>query len=167
MFVEFQSLPDTARVWIYQASRKFSEAEKSTIFHTLQTFTNQWQAHGHPLKSSFVLMHDQFIVLAADESFNEASGCSIDSSVNVIRQLDKQLALDLFDRTNVAFHADGKVVLVKLNELSKALAEGKWSGNSLVFNNAITKKAELATHWLSLAGNTWLKRYLTKIAVSS
>jgi hypothetical protein len=165
MFVAFESLPETARVWIYQASRKFSEAEKDTIYHALQSFTHQWQAHGHPLKSSFVTLHDQFIVLAADESFNEASGCSIDSSVNVIRQLDQQLALNLFDRTNVAFFQEGSVLQVKLNELSKALAEGKWGSSSLVFNNAITTKAELTSKWLIAAGHTWLKRYLTKIAV--
>ena|SRR5690242_19877503 len=164
MFVPFNTLEDSARIWIYQSARKFTEAEKHTISETLTAFTNEWVAHGNPLKTSFTIFYDQFIVLAADENFNEASGCSIDGSVRVIKQIDQQFELNLFDRTNVAFKKE-YIEVINLNDLSKALGQGAWQHNTLTFNNVVRVKGELETAWILPANQTWLKRYLTKIAV--
>ena len=165
MFVPFDVLEDSARVWIYQSGRKFTETEKNTISQTLSSFTQQWAAHGSPLKTSFTIHYDQFIVLAADENFNEASGCSIDSSVHVMKAMDEQYSLGLFDRTQVAFLKSGTVMMVKLSELPGRLAENTWQQDTLTFNNLVMTKGELGTQWIVPAGETWLKRYLTKIAV--
>jgi hypothetical protein len=164
MVVPFDTLENSARVWIYQSGRKLTEVEKHTISEALSTFTETWVAHGNPLKTSFKIFYDQFIVLAADESFNEASGCSIDGSVRVMKQIDEQYRLNLFDRTNVAFKKDS-IEVINLNNLSKTLGEGVWQSDTLVFNNVITTKGELEKAWILPAGQTWLKRYLTKIAV--
>jgi hypothetical protein len=164
MFVPFDTLENTARVWIYQSSRKFTETEKHTISESLLAFTDSWAAHGNPLKTSFSIFYDQFIVLAADESFNEASGCSIDGSVRVMKQIDNEHQLHLFDRTNVAFKKD-LIEVINLSNLSKALGEGAWQSDTLVFNNTLTTKGELEKAWILPANQTWLKRYLTKIAV--
>lgn len=165
MFVPFDLLEDSARVWIYQSVRKFTETEKNAISQTLSSFTQQWAAHGSPLKTSFTILYEQFIVLAADENFNEASGCSIDSSVHVMKAMDEQYSLGLFDRTQVAFLKSGTVMMLKLSELPGRLAENTWQQDTLTFNNLVTTKGELGTRWIVPAGETWLKRYLTKIAV--
>jgi hypothetical protein len=165
MFAPFETLEDSARIWIYQAGRKFTEIEKSTISGALTTFTHSWVAHGNPLKTSFAILYDQFIVLAADENFNEASGCSIDSSVRVIRQLDQQFSLGLFDRTKIGFLKNEQLEMIPLNELPKALAEGRWHENSMFFNNVIESKGQLQNGWIIPANLTWLKRYLAKTVV--
>lgn len=165
MFVPFDVLEDSARVWIYQSGRKFTETEKNTISQTLSSFTQQWAAHGSPLKTSFTILYDQFIVLAADENFNEASGCSIDSSVHVMKAMDEQYSLGLFDRTQVAFLKNSIVMMMKLSELPGGLTENIWQPETLTFNNLITTKGELADKWIVPAKETWMKRYLTKIAV--
>lgn len=165
MFAAFETLEDSARIWIYQAVRKFTESEENTISETLSAFTHAWVAHGNPLRTSFTILKNQFIVLAADENYNSASGCSIDSSVRVIRQLDQQFSLGLFDRTKVAFLKDGGIEIIPLNELPKTLTEGRWNGNSLVFNNVIELKGQLKNDWIVPAGQTWLKRYLAKTVV--
>lgn len=163
MFAPFEALEDSARIWIYQAIRKLTESEKNTISEALSAFTHSWVAHGNPLKTSFTILHDQFIILAADENFNEASGCSIDSSVRVIRQLDQQFLLGLFDRTKIAFLQAGTIEMIPLNELAKALNDGRWTNNSLFFNNAIGSKGQLESDWLVPASQTWLKRYLATV----
>jgi hypothetical protein len=165
MFAPFETLADSARIWIYQAGRKFSETEKSTISDTLTAFTHSWVAHGNPLKTSFSILYDQFIVLAADENFNEASGCSIDSSVRVIRQLDQQFSLGFFDRTKIGFLKDEQLEMIPLNELPKALGEGRWQENSMFFNNVLSTKGQLTSGWIVPANQTWLKRYLAKTVV--
>lgn len=165
MFAPFELLDNSARIWIYQASRKIVSEEKSTISESLAAFTHSWVAHGNPLKTSFTILHNQFIVLAADENVNEASGCSIDSSVRVIRQLDQQFSLGLFDRTQVAFLQDGVIMMIPLNELPRALAEGRWNHSSTFFNNVIETKGQLETAWIVPANQGWLKRYLNKAVV--
>lgn len=165
MFAPFETLEDSARIWIYQAGRRFTETEKNTISDTLTTFTHSWVAHGNPLKTSFAILYDQFIVLAADENFNEASGCSIDSSVRVIRQLDQQFSLDLFDRTKIGFLKGEQLEMIPLHELPRALAQGQWKSDSMFFNNVLSTKGQLRNGWITPANQTWLKRYLVKTVV--
>jgi len=164
MYVPFDSLEDSARVWIYQAGRKLTESEKNTISESLSAFTHQWVAHGNPLKTSFKIFHDQFIVLAADENFEQASGCSIDGAVRTIQQINNQFGLSLFDRTKVAFLKE-EIVVVASGDILKSLEQGTWKSDTPTFNNVLTTKGDLTKHWIIPASQTWLKRYLTKIAV--
>jgi hypothetical protein len=165
MFVEFDSLKDTARVWVYQASRPLSPQQEDILSKTLYSFTQQWAAHNQPLLSSFKIFHHQFIVLAADESFNEASGCSIDTATRVFQQIDTDNQLGLFDRTQVAFFVNNEVVVVALSELSKKREQGFWESETLVFNNVIKTKRELLANWIVPAQQTWLKRYLKNVVI--
>jgi hypothetical protein len=159
MYVPFDSLEDSARVWIYQAGRKLSESEKSTISEMLSAFTHQWVAHGNPLRTSFAIFHDQFIVLAADEEFEMASGCSIDGAVRTIQQINNQFGLSLFDRTKVAFLKD-EIVVVDKSDLVKSLELGIWKHDTATFNNVLGTKGDLSKQWIVPASQTWLKRYL-------
>lgn len=165
MYAPFETLDASARVWVYQANRRFTPEEEHVVSDTLSAFTHAWVAHGNPLKTSFTILYNQFIVLAADENFNEASGCSIDLSVRVIRQLDQQFSLGLFERTNVAFLKDGVPEIIPLAALGNALQAQRWNENSQVFNNVVATIGELQTRWILAAGQTWLKRYLTRATV--
>jgi hypothetical protein len=165
MFVEFDSLPDSCRLWVYQSARKFTEQEEHTLSQALTAFTQQWTAHGKPLKSSFKVVYNQFILLAADESFNEASGCSIDDSVHAIKEIDQHFKFSLFDRTSVACLIDEEVIVIRMKELSASLKQEIWNQDTLVFNNSISTKGDIKTNWILPAKNTWLNRYLAKQVV--
>ncbi|MBX2944457.1 MAG: hypothetical protein KF725_01385 [Cyclobacteriaceae bacterium] len=160
MFVPFNTLPDSARVWIYQSTRKFTAQEQNTISTTLHAFTSQWSAHNQPLKSSFAVLHDHFIVLAVDESNTGASGCSIDSSVAVVRQLCNQLQVDLLNRTTVMFLVNHQVMPVAMADLKKTHEEGLWNSETIVMDNTVPTKGRLLSDWMRKANETWLKRYL-------
>jgi hypothetical protein len=165
MFVPFQSISPTARVWIYQANRKFTNEENKTIASFLLAFTEQWSAHSQALKTSFDIRYDQFIILAADEDYNSASGCSIDSSVRAIKQIEQNIGVELFNRNLIAFFQKGIVDLIPLAELKQKYSSGAWNEDSLTFNNLVTVKDQLENGWLVKAGDTWLKRYLpSKVA---
>lgn len=163
MFVPFQSLPDHARVWIYQSERKITSEEKSTISEGLEAFTQQWTVHGQPMDASFTVLHDQFIILAAND---QASGCSIDSSVRAIKSLGDQLRVDFFNRNLIAFQKDSDVTTVMLQDLKKKFEAGAWNQDSLVFNNLVSTKKELEKNWLIPASASWLKRYLPRETVA-
>ena len=160
MYVPFESLPDTARVWVYLAERKLSTDEVKTISTWLRSFTDQWTAHNQPLKASFMVKDEHFIILAVDEQVNEASGCSIDTSTRTMQMIAEKAGIDFFTRTNVAFWIDNAVQLVRAAELSRKHDEGFWDANSWMCNTAVLTVGDLKTNWLVKASESWLKRYL-------
>jgi hypothetical protein len=160
MFVPFQSMPAESRLWIFQSERKFSDRDKAIIEDELKLFTNDWAAHGQALKASYELQYDQFVLLAVDEGFNSASGCSIDSSVHVIKTIEQKLGVTLLTREHVAFLKNSEVLLSPIKSLKEAYQQGSWNESSLVFNNVLTRKGQLEQEWIVPAGSTWLKRYV-------
>jgi len=167
MFIPFESLPDHSRIWIYQSNRKFSASEKDIIAQELLLFTEQWQVHGQPMKTSFKMYFDQFIILAADEGFNAASGCSIDGSVRILKTLGTQFNIDFFDRDKVAFKKDeNNILLFPLSALKEKFSQGVWEKDTLTFNNLIATKGDIEKGWIATAGSTWLKRYVAHEAMN-
>jgi hypothetical protein len=166
MFVPFESVSPTARLWIYQSGRKFTVEDKKTIHEFLKSFTEIWAAHGQPLKTSFDIRYDHFIILAADEDFNAASGCSIDESSRTIKDLGQRLSVDLFDRSSVAFQKNGDIIFIPLSDLRQKYVEHIWNEATPAFNNLIAQKSQLNGEWIIPAGNTWLKRYVPVINVA-
>lgn len=166
MFVPFDTLPETARLWIFQAEQKFSPDTVTIIHEQLQLFTNSWAAHAQPLRASFTLRNDRFIILAADESFHQASGCSIDGSVHVIREIGNLINQELFRRDLVSFKLGDGIETVKVSELKNAFKSGVWNENTLTFNTLAGTKGQLDKAWLVAAKDTWLKRYIVKEEVA-
>lgn len=162
MNTKFEELPDHAKVWVYQANRTLNEEELNIIDDTLQTFISGWVAHGKDLKAGYKILYGRFIVLSVDEAYNMATGCSIDSSVAVIKELSSKLAVDFFDRTQIAFFNNGLVETISLNDLSEAGKSGRITAESVFFNNLISNIGEFNKNWKIKAEDSWLKRYLTK-----
>ncbi|MDX1628921.1 MAG: hypothetical protein R3345_09500 [Fulvivirga sp.] len=159
MFVPFEEISDNARLWIYQADRKFNDQEVNQIENELKTFVNAWAAHGAPLQASFKILHNQFVVLAVDEAFNAASGCSIDDSVHIIKVLEDKLKVNFFDRTKIAFIFNNEVFIESLSNLKTKVEEGTIKKDTLTFNNLVKNKRELETQWVVPAKDTWISRY--------
>lgn len=67
MYVPFESLPETARVWIYQSNRSFSAEELLEIETKLRAFVEEWTAHGIGLEASYQIRYNRFIVLALNQ----------------------------------------------------------------------------------------------------
>jgi hypothetical protein len=145
-----------SRVWIYQGNRAFTAAETMEIKRLLASFVQDWNSHGHPVKGYAGIFYDRFIVLMADETATGVSGCSTDSSVQLIRQIEQHIDVRLFDRLNLAFFVDGEVRLVPMSQLSAALGSGAITAETPFFNNVIQTKQELEMKWLIPLKNSWL-----------
>src|SRR3954471_24158585 len=99
MYTTFDSMPADSRLWVYQANRKFTSGEKEILEKGLTELCTQWKAHGAPLRTSFTIVYNLFVVIAVDEQVHGASGCSIDGSVRYLHGLQHDLNLDFFDRS--------------------------------------------------------------------
>lgn len=166
MFVPFDTLPASARIWIYKADRKFSKEEENMITAEAHLFCEQWTAHGHPLKTSFTIEDQLFLILSVDESEAGASGCSIDGSVRMLKHLQRELSINFLDRTTIPFLIENEVRLIPVNQLKESFGSGVLSATTLSFNTLIGRKAELENEWKIPAGKTWLSKYLPKSAVA-
>jgi hypothetical protein len=148
--------PPDARVWIYQAGRPFNEREEKEIEEQLYQFYVQWQAHGKPVKGWAGLLFRQFIVLMADETVTEVSGCSTDTSVRVIKSIERQYNVSLFDRMTLTFLVEGKPQMLPFGQVQHALDGGHIGQDTLVFNNIARTKQELLDNWLVPVRQSWL-----------
>lgn len=122
------------RVIIYPASRPFTAVESKVITEKLFDFLATWAAHGKPLSSSFKIEKNQFIVVCVDEEKEAASGCSIDALGGLMRQLDEDFQLGLFDRMKASFVENGEVKTMKLQDFRNAVKSGEISDEIQVFD---------------------------------
>ena len=159
MYVAFDQLPATARVWIYQASRPFTSEETVGMLPALARFAEEWTSHGRSLLASAAVLHQHCLVLGLDEAVAGASGCSIDASVRFVAQLEQHLGLELLEKSRLAFVQNGQVQLLNRRELKAAAASATVVPDTLYFDNTLATKGELDTHWPRPASETWLARY--------
>jgi hypothetical protein len=167
MYVPFESLGDNCRVWIYQSNRKLRDEEVNVLRSTLEEFCKHWSAHGEPLKTSFRIENNQFVVLCADEDYHAPSGCSIDASVRVLKEFQAGNGLDFFDRTLVGFLSGNEVVMVRLGDLKSKFASGELTATTITFDNLVPSKEDFLSRWKVPAEKTWLAKYLGKSALAS
>lgn len=160
MLVPFESLPDSSRVWIYQANRSFTEQELQEISTKLDNFIERWTAHGANLEASYEIKYKRFITIALDQQINAATGCSIDASVQFIQQLEKEYEVDLLDKMNVSYKQGEFVAYKSLTDFRKMAKEKAVSPNTIVFNNLVNNKAEYLADWEVPASESWHKRFL-------
>lgn len=147
-----------SRVWIYQSSRLFSMGEALQIEDLLNTFVEQWKSHGTPVKGFATLFFGQFIVLMADENATGVSGCSTDSSVRLIKQIEDLYKVQLFERQLLAFQVKDKVQLLPLAQLQHAVDNNFITPDTIYFNNLVQTKEELETKWMIPVKDSWLTR---------
>ncbi len=160
MLVDFNSLPEESRVWIYQANRSFTDEELEHLDQQLNTFIESWTAHGKDLKAGYKVVYKRFIVIALDQDSNKATGCSIDASVYFIQELEKQYNIDLMDKMNVSYKQGEFIAYKSLLDFKKMAQQKAVSKNTIVFNNLVNNIAEFNENWEVPASESWHSRFI-------
>jgi hypothetical protein len=124
----------------------------------MESFIAEWKSHGHPVKGYANLFFGQFIVLMADERATGVSGCSTDSSVKLIKEIEQKMNVQLFERQTLAFVVKGKIQLLPFSQLSYAVKNDFINGDTLYFNNTVLNKKELLENWIIPMKDSWLAK---------
>ncbi|MFD2786087.1 hypothetical protein [Hymenobacter rubripertinctus] len=161
MYVPFEQLPASARIWIYQANRPLTAAEQAVLQPALHRFATDWTSHGRALAASAAVLHNQFLVIGLDEAVADASGCSIDASVRFVQQIEGQVGVELLEKSQLAFLLDGEVQLLDRKALRNAVAAGTLGPETPYFDNTISQQGQLVGRWPAPAHSTWLARYFS------
>jgi hypothetical protein len=159
MFIPFESLPTHSRIWIYQSDRKFSDNEVLEIESALQTFTENWAAHGQSLEASCLVKYNRFIILAVNPDVQAVTGCSIDASVQFIQSLEQKYSVDLMDRMNVTFKTGEFIAYKSLIDFKKMAKAKSVSATTIVFNNLVNTIEEWEDFWEVPASESWHSRF--------
>ena len=96
----------------------------------------------------------------ADETKAGVSGCSTDSSVRFVKELERKFNIDFFNRSNLAFIIKDKIQLLPLNQLSYAYENNFITGDTLYFNNTVLNKEQLEDKWIIPVKDSWLSSRL-------
>ena len=154
---------DDSRVWVYQSSRIFTITEALQIEKILEDFANNWKSHQIPVKGFGTMFFGQFIVLMADESAAGVSGCSTDSSVHIIKDIEKMTGVQMFNRELLAFWVKDQVQTIPMAQVAYALENGLLQKDTIYFNNLVTTKSDMEAKWLQPIDQSWLAtKYLKK-----
>ena len=148
-------ISENSRVWIYQSDRILSPEEVKQIQEKLDGFTSQWLAHGHELLALAEIRYNQFIIISVDEQQVGATGCSIDKSVNLMKQIEQELNINLFNRFALAYRDREGIQTVNCNDFEKLIETRIITPETIVFNNLVTTRKELATNWEVAFRNSW------------
>jgi hypothetical protein len=150
-----------SRVWVYQSSRLFTISEALQIEEMIDQFSHNWNSHGVPVKAAAHLFFGQFVVLMADETATGVSGCSTDSSVRLIKEIEKLFGVNMFDRMALAFIRISKVEILPMPQLKYAVEQGFIIADTLFFNNVVLTKEELENKWIIPAKDSWLAKKIS------
>jgi hypothetical protein len=150
------SFNNDSRVWIYQCNRLFSLDEAFQVEDRIKQFAANWQSHGDPVTAEAHLFFGQFIVLIVDETATGVSGCSTDGSVRMIREIEQQFNVQLFDRLSLAFVIKDKIELLPMAQLNYAMQNNFISPDTLYFNNVVQTREEFISKWIIPLKESWL-----------
>lgn len=144
-----------SKVWIYQSNRQFTTTEAAEIQEKLNAFTTQWKAHGHQLQAKAEMPYNFFIVLTVDQDSAAATGCSIDASVRVMKDIETTYGVDLFNRFNMAYKIDGQVMVTNKEDFETLITIKKITSSTIVFNNLVQTLEEFEQKWEVPLADSW------------
>lgn len=143
------------RIWIYQANRKLNAEEAEVLLNKMDKFTMQWTAHGKQLAARALLKYNQFLIIRINEVLAKATGCSIDKSTDILKQIQQELGLDFFDRMQIAYRDADDIKTVSRPAFEKLIEDEMVDENTIVFNNMVGTSQELETNWEVPLKDSW------------
>ena len=160
MLVDYKTLPENSKVWIYPSSRKFYPNEIEEIELKLKNFVENWKKNEGNFKASYRFLYNRFLILIVDDENIILSNNDIDTSVSFILELQNFYKVELLDKMNVCFKQGEYIQYKELKDFKKLLKNKAITGKTIVFDNLITSKTDLENYWEIPIEDSWYNRYL-------
>ncbi len=159
MFVNFETLSEEARVWIYPCSRKFYPQEIEGLTEKITDFVSTWKQDDENCKASFQVLHHRFIVFYANEN-TAIQNSDIDAQVAFILKLQQEYEVELLDKMNVCFKQGEYIQYKEVKAFKKLLKNKSVNAKTIVFDNLVQTKYELENLWEVPITESWYNRFL-------
>ena len=155
MLVQFDSLPETSRVYYYPSSRKFYPDEIPVLTSKVEAFC-QGLADA---QISYRLVYDRFVLFFVSEN-TPLSIEQNDQLVEFVLDLEKEFGINLLDKVNVCFKQGEFVQRKEIKDFKKLIKSRSVSGRTLILDPMINTKAEFLTNWEVPLSESWLSHLL-------
>lgn len=159
-FKELEGFDPDSKVWIFTPNRKFTEEEIILLNKKLADFGQKWVSHSDQLRAACFVAEGTFIILAVDNKVLTASGCSIDSAMRFIQQLQKDFGIELLDRNNFVFINGGENEIVHKSGLRQKAENGIIDEDTLFFDPLIQTYSQLEAEFSKPMKSFWMKNML-------
>jgi len=154
--VDFESLPDSARIWIFAADRELEPEEERELLDAVDDFLEEWNAHGTPLRGARSWRYHRFLIVGVDEEAAPPSGCSIDALVRVLKEKERELDVGLLDNAPVWYRGRRGVRTAPRSEFREMAKSGEVTPGTVVFDNSLTRMEDLREGaWERPARESW------------
>lgn len=154
--VQFDQLPDDARVWVFGAVAPVDDIDSRTLLAAVDLFLAQWQAHGHPLTAARDWREERFLVVGVDQRTEGASGCSIDGLFRTLKTLEPAIGTTMVGGGTVYFRDDlGLVHGITRGEFEAMSARGEVGKNTPVFDTTVTSAGDYRSRFEQAASASW------------
>lgn len=160
MFVDFNTIADDSKVWVYPSNRKFYPTEIEDIEQKIKTFVENWKSDDENFKVSYQFLYNRFIIFIADFSETTLTNADIDASVSFILQLQEEYKVELLDRMNVCFKQGEFVQYKELKDFKKLVKNKAVTAKTIIFDNLINNKEDLDNFWEITIEDSWYNRFL-------
>ena len=137
----FPDLPGHCRVWVYTSNRIISAIESEEILKEIKSFVGSWKTHQKSLNADGTILLDRCLVFAVDEEIQSISGCSIDSSVKLVKSIGQKYNIDFFNRLNMLLLKDEHPIMVSYHDLNNYKDHN-------IFNPNVETLAKMRSEWL-------------------
>ena len=155
MRVNIDQLSNDAHVWIFGISPALDARQSDVLLGQIDAFLDQWAAHGTPIRAARELREGSFLVIAADENC-ERSGCSIDRMFGTLKNLERELQVQILDSNRIFLREGASVRAVARPEFRNAA-----NSDTPVFDVTAERLGEIRSGaWERRAGDSWHARLL-------
>ncbi|MEZ6196718.1 MAG: hypothetical protein R3F20_13490 [Planctomycetota bacterium] len=134
----FDDLPATSFLRVFAAPRDLTPHERDALAHRVETFLAGWRSHENPAAGRFAVLHDRFLVVAADERVTALSGCSKDALVGCVRAAGDALGLELVHSPPIVFRGADGIRSVDRAEFGRLVDSGAVRADTPVFDTIVT-----------------------------
>ena len=160
VIIDFNKIPDQAKVWIFPSSRKFYPQEIEGLQQHIAAFLNSWKFQNTTVNCAYQLQYDRFIIIGVDTTEISLSLKAHEDLTTFVQGLEKRYAIVLLDRMNVCYKQGDFVQYKDLKDFKKLIKSKGVSKKTTVYNTMINLKEELDYNWEINIMDSWLGRYV-------
>ena len=163
MIVPFETLPDSARIWVFASDSELAGGPADSLLAAVDDFLAGWKAHGAPLRAAREWRDNRFLAVGVDVTAENASGCSIDGLFRTLQTLQREIGAQLVGGGRVFYRSrGGNVETTTRDDFSARAKRGEITPATPVFDTGLTDAAAWRTRFEAPAGVAWTAGYFNK-----
>ena len=154
--VPFSDLPDNARIWVFGSDTPITGAVASSLLAEVDSYLDQWKAHGFPLRAAREWRDNRFLVIGIDPTAEQASGCSIDGLFRALQNMQKTIGAQIVGGGRVFYRdASGATQSATREDFSRLTSSGAIGPRTPVFDTSVTRLDDWRSKFEKPMSESW------------